>query len=119
MKTEIREVYKCDYCNKLYQKKHFAENHEKVCVLNPDNKRACDDCVHLTKKDNTVYYDQYDWSDGSRLLSLLYCPKIDSFLYPPKVEHKKNFFDLGDELNQPMPRECKYQTLLFDKIIKL
>lgn len=119
MKTEILEVYKCDHCNKLYQKKHFAEKHEKVCVLNPDNKRACDECIHLTKKDQNICYDHFDGGETHRTLSLLYCPKIDSFLYPPKVEQKKNFFDLGDELNHPMPKECKHQTTVFDGIIKL
>lgn len=110
MITETKEIYKCEYCKKLYQKKHFAKTHEKMCSKNPDNDRACFDCVHMTKKDVEIYR-QYNDEGGEfkEKLKLCYCPKIESFLHPPKVEHKNNKFELVDKSNQPMPRKCKYQ----------
>jgi hypothetical protein len=107
LKTETIQVYKCEYCNKLYQRKHFAEVHEKSCHKNPNNYRKClDECKHLIKKTTKYYYDT-GYGERSRDLELFYCPKKKSFLYPPKVEHDKKWFDLADDLNEPMPKECK------------
>ncbi len=106
MKIETKEIYKCEYCNKLYQIKRFAERHEIDCKRNPDNYRKCLDwCSHLKKKSTMDYYDQYD-GEHEQSISLLYCKKKNIFLYPPKVEHAKKWFELGDELNEPMPTEC-------------
>lgn len=107
MKVETREIYKCEYCNKLYQIKRFAEAHETSCHRNPNNYRKClDNCQNLIKKTATYHFDTYCGED-SRKVELFYCTKKESFLYPPKVEHGKKWFDLGDELNEPMPKECK------------
>lgn len=109
MKTETREIYKCEYCNKLYQIKGAALKHEKTCIKNPENDRPCFHCYHLTKKKVEYYYETYHGED-SRDLKLFYCPEKDSYLYPPQVEAKKNWFDLGDELNDPMPKECELKS---------
>lgn len=113
-----KKIYKCEHCNKLYQKKYFAEIHEKQCNKNPANNRACLECNHLTKKDTVVYYDNYygDMEEG-RNVNLFYCPKIDAFLYPPKVEYKNNRFEFEDDLNQPMPKECEHQDNPYPKIL--
>ena len=108
MKTETIEIYKCEHCNKLYQRKHFCEAHEKNCVHNPDNDRACFNCQFLIKK-TTEYYSDGVYMKHQGSLNLLYCNKIGIFLYPPKVEHKGNYFELDAELNEPMRRECKLQ----------
>jgi len=50
MKTEYKEIYKCDYCNKLYQIKSYAIKHEKICQKNPINYRPCLSCEYLIKK---------------------------------------------------------------------
>lgn len=113
MKTEIKEIYRCDHCNKLYLRKHATVNHEKVCSKNTDNFRKClDGCVHLIKKDAKVYIGVDDYYSGEPYYwdkSLLYCDKKKTFLYPPKSEHKNNFFtEFEDENNEnnPMPKEC-------------
>jgi len=61
--------------------------------------------VHLRKRDVGVSYDTID-GEKIRKVSLLFCGKVDSFLYPPKVEHKKSWFEIGNDTNIPMKREC-------------
>lgn len=108
MITETKEIYKCEYCKKLYQLKHFAEKHEESCFHNPKNKRVCFDCNHLIKKKETLYFDRPDGPEYKKEVDLFYCGKLELFLYPPKVENKKNWFDLGDDLNEPMKKECEF-----------
>jgi len=106
MKTEIKEIYKCDHCNKLYQIKRFSEYHEKICRYNPANNRSCYGCNFFTKKEievSSLIFDGFDWS---RKVNLFYCNKKRTFLYPPKNGIKGNVYDLGDEANEPMPVEC-------------
>ena len=106
MKTEIREIYKCDHCNKLYQVKRFAIAHEEICSSNPDNRRPCFECSNLCKKKVDIYYDMPWGSEAARSLAVLYCKENKTYLYPPKVEIRGNAFDLGDHLNEPMPKSC-------------
>ena len=54
MKTETKEIYKCEHCNKLYQLKNWCLVHEKACSKNPDNDRACFGCQYLTKQNETI-----------------------------------------------------------------
>ena len=91
---------------KLYQVKRFCENHEIQCHKNPSNYVKClDMCKHLIKKDYEFYYDT-PYGENLRILKLFYCQKKKIFLYPPRAGHKKNVFDLGDELNEPMKKDC-------------
>ena len=115
MKTETKEIYKCDFCKKLYQIRRFAELHEKFCSKNPDNDRKCFWCKYFKKKKVVIYCDSSNGEyDFERNLELFYCDKIDSFIYPPKVEHKGNSFDLNDDSNEPMRRECdEYEKPVF------
>jgi len=105
MKTEFKEIYKCEFCNKLYQSKRFAEQHEKSCFKNPENKRPCFSCENLRKEKTEIYYGYYG-ADGERIVNLFYCGIKECFLYTPQNEIKGNQFDLGDEENNPMPKEC-------------
>ena len=104
MKIEIKEIYKCEYCNKLYQLKHFCEKHEKICKKNPENDRPCFSCVHLSKKDVVVY--EYCGDIEHKVnLSCLHCDKKEVFLHTPQNEIKGNALELGGD-NLPMPKEC-------------
>ncbi len=107
MIEKLIKTYLCEYCNKLYQRKYYAAKHEMSCKMNPKNVRLCHDCVHLSKKKYTIYYDDFE-GYSERVIDLLHCKEIDSFLYPPSVEFKGNAFDLDDELNQPFKKECEY-----------
>jgi ATP-binding cassette subfamily D (ALD) protein 3 len=64
MKVEIKEIYKCDFCNKLYQVKRFAEYHEKGCSKNPENERPCFNCHNMEKRETEItgnYYNGSEW----------------------------------------------------------
>lgn len=115
MITETKEIYKCEHCRKLYQSKHFALRHEQLCPKNPDNNRACFGCVHLGKRQTKVYHDVPSGGEQVQTVEILHCAKKSVFLYPPKVEVKKNMYDLGDDFNEPMPKECEMrQDILND-----
>lgn len=113
MKTKVKTIYYCDHCNKNYFTKSGCAKHEEVCFHNPTNDRPCFHCEHLTKKQVDYYYEMYD-GEHKRTLELMYCEKLDKFVYPPIVEVKRNFFDLGDYYNDPMPKECPDQTQTVD-----
>lgn len=105
MKTEIRETYRCDHCNKFYLRKSACLKHEEACFYNPENYRICYDCVHLTKKD----VESIEEDDHGNLVkySMFYCGQIDECLYPPSVGYKGNAKELMDYLNIPMRKECE------------
>ena len=106
MKTITKEIYFCDFCNKLYQRKHACIEHEKRCNSNPDNHRACFGCDYCVKKE--IEYSAYGivqdgvYVEQKMIVNILYCMKLKKYVYPPSVEHKNNPFELGDEFNDPM-----------------
>lgn len=108
MYSKTKTVYYCQFCKKHGLSKQKMEYHEKTCNQNPENKRACHDCIILDKKDIRVYYDTWH-GEESVVKSCLFCNKRNVFLYPHKVELKKNWFEFGDELNEPMPKTCLLQ----------
>ena len=115
MITKIIEIYKCEYCKKIYQIKRFAVQHELRCCKNPDNKRPCFDCPMMVKKEIEIYESFYD-GDHERKVDLLYCNYKEQFLYTPKTELKGTAFDLGNESNEPMPKECDVDLNTIDTI---
>jgi len=109
MKTEIKEIYKCEYCNKLYQKKSACEYHELSCKKRPDYLRPCHSCQILTKVKETIwagYGDQYG-NECERIVDVLFCKKLDCFIYPPSVATKGNAFEMA-KLNIEMPKKCEF-----------
>ena len=107
MKVIETTIYKCEYCNKLYERKHFCKKHELICKKNPDNFRACHSCKKLTRKTHVV--EKYNYLEGSytEKCSLLYCNKKEVFIHTPKIEIKGNKFDTSPVNNIPMPKVCK------------
>lgn len=109
MKTEIKEVYKCDYCNKLYQIKYHCQNHEKSCTKRPDYLRPCHNCNILKKVKETIsvgYGDIYG-NKKKEVVKVLFCEKRDVFIYPPSVAAKGNAFEMAKP-NIEMPKECEF-----------
>lgn len=51
MKIEIKEVYKCDHCRKLYQRKKACIKHESLCSRTRKTKRNVLIVNFSTKKD--------------------------------------------------------------------
>ncbi len=117
MKAEAKEIYKCDYCNKLYQKKHLCAYHESVCYKNPDNARVCFGCNNLVKMETVVYSGRIhpDGDEATRKVNLFFCKKLETYLHTPKNEVKGNAFETGDYDNIPMKKECEfYEQQRFD-----
>jgi len=105
MKTKVKEVYYCEHCKKHGLNRLAMAHHELICSNNPDNNRPCFHCQHLTKKQTSIFED-YQGQSHEIFVSLLHCNAKQMFLYTPQNEIKGNQFDLGDEINEPMPREC-------------
>lgn len=116
MKTETREVYKCEYCNKMYQKKSACIKHEEVCFKRPDHIRPCHSCINLEKRETEVshcYSHGDDW-DRTRTVELLYCKKKDCFIHPHRVAVKGNAFKTEEKENIEMPKDCE----LFEDVLE-
>jgi len=109
MKIETREIYKCDFCRKLYQVKTACEKHELYCNSNPDNKTICHDCEHCNVRTVTVPLGYGDMNgnevEGER--ALFHCNKLDEYLLPLKAQRKGNAYQTN-ESNNPMRKECEF-----------
>jgi hypothetical protein len=102
MKTELMEIYTCEFCSKYYKQKHRCLNHEKLCKSNPENQRKCISCTHLEQKSDRIE------GSGETLdfeVKLLYCKAKEHFVYSPQCDIKGNVIDIG-EINVVMPKEC-------------
>jgi hypothetical protein len=95
------QALKCDHCSKLYQRKGACESHELSCKKNPENKRPCFECKHLTKE----RYEDDGHPYSVLVYNLLYCKAKEEFIHTPQVEIKGNAIETG-EYNNPMPKEC-------------
>ena len=114
MKTETKEIYKCDHCNKLYQRKHACISHEPKCRKNPLNIPKCVGCKYLTEVD-IEYQRHYETFGDCELSSssAFRCEKKDVFMYHPIVELGEygvpdySEFE-GNEIEQHrMPTSCE------------
>jgi len=110
MKIIETTIYKCEFCNKIYQLKPWAIKHELGCSKNPDNNRPCFHCDYFEKIPFELGEDHPECGEYMVRLNLLHCSKRNVFLYPPQVEFKKNAYDLEDECNEPMPKSCEYKN---------
>lgn len=113
MITETRKIYKCDHCRKLYQIKSACEKHEKFCVKNPENYKACYDCKFYTTVETEIHQETI-YGEHRMNYRVGKCTKLNKFLYPLVTERKNNAFlqeDMGDgEIpNEPMPHTCDSQ----------
>ena len=118
MKTNIREIYTCDYCNKHLFLRHAMENHEIKCVNNPLNFSACVGCINLTEiKVPYTYYGSFDGYpiEENREANGFYCNKLNQKMYPSKAKHK----GLPDKYPETfedqicMPSNCEHQSYGF------
>ena len=110
MKTETKEIYKCEYCNKLYQIKRYCEYHELACKKRPDYLRPCHSCKILDKINAKALPGVSDWygSEIERDVNVLFCKARDCFIHPPSVAAKGTAFDMMDKENIEMPKECEF-----------
>jgi hypothetical protein len=109
-------LYKCDYCGKKYQKKHFCEAHELKCASNPANYMACTECDHAEKREMKYlkeiellgYGGGVAYDHEERSMQAFWCIKKEHWIYPPtKVNNPISSEDIENEIaNEPMPIEC-------------
>jgi len=113
MKQKEITAYFCDHCNKLYQRQHACITHEKRCSKNPDNDRLCWNCMHCSIKYEEFWQDGYSGDDPGTV-KVFHCSKLDTFVYPPKVEYShQGPYDF--DYNIPMKNECEH----FDNVDNL
>lgn len=88
MKARTKEVYNCEYCNKLYLVKSAAERHEFACFKNPANKRPCFECENLSKENTEIETWCYDYNGNeiSRNVDLFCCKKRTGFYLHLKMK---------------------------------
>lgn len=116
MKTiQVKEAYRCEFCNKLYLSKKWCKEHEIGCSQNPENDRSCFICMHSKKRVVTRTVDTFH-GEGRANVKVFHCDEINSYIYPPKVNNPYNGSDLeyvdGEELdNVPMRKTCKLLKL--------
>ena len=106
MKIINNPCYRCEFCRKLYELKHYAELHETNCKGNPINARPCFYCEQVEMKSEEFFFDTY-YGDDSRVVKALYCKAKEVFIYPPSVGRSQHGpFEFGDIGNDPMPKTC-------------
>lgn len=109
-------VYYCDHCKKKHLRKKAMEKHEKWCASNPDNRRACEGCMHLAETTIEVYYgnDPYG-GEKMREAKAFKCMKLGKMLYPLKVEERGlvDRYPETFEEQEPMPKECEHMEYPF------
>jgi len=114
MITKTIKAYYCEYCKKFYRSKSACKNHELICWDNPVNHRDCRGCSYHRAKQHTVYYSENGYKEVENVLMLSYCYKHKMFIYPPKVEIKKNWFDTDSIPNVPMRKTCNDRVVDFE-----
>lgn len=105
MKEITKTIYYCDHCNKRYiaQKKRMTR-HELMCSANPENKRACYECVFLEEIPTWYYVKNVNGELEAKKAKGFYCKKKEVELYPPILDHKGVEVE---EHKQPMPKQCE------------
>lgn len=105
MITKTIEGHFCEHCNKLYQRKHFAIQHEIKCLKNPLNDRPCFNCEHLDLIHSTICVD-YPNGSAEREVNAYWCTKNENYLIPPISKHRGHAYEFGDYENIDMPVNC-------------
>ena len=112
------KAYKCEYCGKMYQRKHACRRHEdNGCLKNPKIRPVCFDCKFLQCSTETEYVDWWvtmiDGSDElvSKEFTRTTCRETEKKMYvnihlPENV--KLALDDNGWEAMPTHAEGCKY-----------
>ncbi len=89
-------------------------NHEKTCIKNPDNSKACfNGCVHLTTEEVEIHVGySYDGDADTKTSGCFNCVKLKKLMYSFNAE-KRGLPELypDDFVDQEkMPHECRHFT---------
>lgn len=118
---KIITAYKCGFCSRVYQMKHFCEKHEAKCKQRPENYQKCTDgCKHLVSKETeTLSRDKLLFAYRGEEIptntkKLMYCNAKKTYIYPYWCKSPVEQDDLPDETpNEPMPKECEFYNVEF------
>jgi len=93
-KAEVRQIWRCVYCNKYYLVRHACETHERYCGKNPTNDHKClKYCKHLR--------------DGGIGIERFWCASLREPLYSFGAERSPSMHGhLGNMVR--MPHECEH-----------
>lgn len=101
MKEYTKPTFECDFCKKIYKRKHATIHHEKYCSKNPANFHACFGCNHLEVNRVNATIDNY-------AEKTFRCTLLNKDLHSFKAE-KINHSCLGS--TERMPLECEHFSL--------
>lgn len=109
---KVDEVYRCSFCGKLYQLKHYCKKHEAACWKNPENHTCCFDCSHYEAPH--WEHDEGDvYGDGPEFVSH-YCSKDEvEMLSKPQIAKKSQACYRDVEMIE-MPQKCDDFNLKYD-----
>ena len=120
MKKINKIVYYCDYCNKHGLSASSMTVHERKCMSNPENIRACLNCIFLEEVE-IPYTREYgngvdDTNYEDKVATGFKCLKLNKYIYHVRAEvkdlHKK--WPETFKGQEPMPKECEHTYNTFD-----
>lgn len=120
MKKITKTVYYCEHCNKHGLSASAMTTHERKCMSNPENIRACLNCIFLEEieKQYTRKYQNAvdDFSYEDRVAKGFKCLKLNKAIYHVRAEIKDLPQKWPDtfEGQEPMPKECEHSYNTFD-----
>tara|TARA_R110000796_G_scaffold88978_1_gene192345 strand:+ start:2235 stop:2600 length:366 start_codon:yes stop_codon:yes gene_type:complete len=114
MISEVREIYKCEHCRKVYQRKHACISHEPKCRKNPVNIPKCNNCNFLQSVDMRYEptYQSYMNNDDLSKGRCFKCTSKEIYMFHPSTKHGEygipDYVEIdGNEIVQEeMPKEC-------------
>lgn len=115
MKKITKPVYHCDHCKKHGLSISAMVTHERKCMSNPENHRACIDCIFLDEIGipYTIEFqtDVDDYRYDDRVARGFKCLKLNKSIYHVKAEIKDlpKKWSKTFEGQEPMPKECEHQ----------
>lgn len=117
MKIENRDIYRCEFCKKVYLIKSACIRHEDVCFKNPINVPACYWCRYLEKKESDMLVEAavlgqnygVSFVEQKRTFNVFICGKTNEYLLPI-ISHKKGS-EIPNLLEEQvvMPLKCRFK----------
>jgi len=103
-------LYICEFCRKVYQKRHFCIAHESKCTKNPENFDACNGCKFCKE---TVKHIEHDMCDDycddtiTKKHRAFYCEKQKKAMHPHSAQKWADRFPDDFEDSECMPNKCE------------
>ena len=117
MKTNIRKIYQCDYCQKYMLSAGAMSRHEKFCRYKPENKHKCfDQCRFLIRKVELIEGRQPGINQNYKTIFI--CKSTGRKMYSYLLEKRINFKPSFTEGLMRMPVACNMHAYMTDAEIE-